>query len=158
METFDEENAKLTVIHLKDRVYSFYVTLNYRAFKTIDIIETWAEYSHNEKKAVILKRFDSGHFMIRRGNVWLSSLPGHWGAETQITTEPLTSGMKVIKNMDGVRNGLGEHSEVMFSLDGKPQENSGRVIGAILCWGDVRKSELILMTRMVAMCITYLPE
>lgn len=37
--------------------------------------------------------------------------------------------------MDGVRNGLGEHSEVMFSLDGKPQENSGRVIGAILCWG-----------------------
>ncbi len=44
------------------------------------------------------------------------------GAETQITTEPLTSGMKVIKNMDGVRNGLGEHSEVMFSLDGKPQE------------------------------------
>ena len=135
VETFDEENAKLTVIHLKDRVYSFYVTLNYRAFKTIDIIETWAEYSHNEKKAVILKRFDSGHFMIRRGNVWLSSLPGHWGAETQITTEPLTSGMKVIKNMDGVRNGLGEHSEVMFSLDGKPQENSGRVIGAILCWG-----------------------
>lgn len=135
VETFDEENAKLTVIHLKDRVYPFYVTLNYRAFKTIDIIETWAEYSHNEKKAVILKRFDSGHFMIRRGNVWLSSLPGHWGAETQITTEPLTSGMKVIKNMDGVRNGLGEHSEVMFSLDGKPQENSGRVIGAILCWG-----------------------
>ena len=135
VETFDEENAKLTVIYLKDRVYPFYVTLNYRAFKTIDIIETWAEYSHNEKKAVILKRFDSGHFMIRRGNVWLSSLPGHWGAETQITTEPLTSGMKVIKNMDGVRNGLGEHSEVMFSLDGKPQENSGRVIGAILCWG-----------------------
>ena len=138
VETFDEENAKLTVIYLKDRVYPFYVTLNYRAFKTIDIIETWAEYSHNEKKAVILKRFDSGHFMIRRGNVWLSSLPGHWGAETQITTEPLTSGMKVIKNMDGVRNGLGEHSEVMFSLDGKPQENSGRVIGAILCWGGGR--------------------
>ncbi len=66
--------------------------------------------------------------------------------------------MKVIKNMDGVRNGLGEHSEVMFSLDGKPQENSGRVIGAILCWGTYEKSELILMTRMVAMCITYLPE
>lgn len=135
VDTFDEKEAKLTVIHLKDRVYPFYVTLNYRAFKTVDIIETWAEYSHNEKKAVVLKRFDSGHFMIRRGDVWLSSLPGHWGSETQITTEPLTSGMKVIKNMDGVRNGLGEHSEVMFSLDGKPQENSGRVIGAILCWG-----------------------
>ena len=49
-------------------------------------------------------------------------------------SEPLVSGMKVIKNMDGIRNGLGDHSEVMFSLDGKPQENSGRVIGAALCW------------------------
>lgn len=135
VETLDEKSAKLTVIHLKDRVYPFYVTLNFRAFNNLDIIETWTEYSHNEKKAVVLKRFDSGHFMIRRGDVWISSLSGHWGTETRITTEPLTSGMKVIKNMDGVRNGLGEHSEVMFSLDGKPQENSGRVIGAVLCWG-----------------------
>lgn len=135
VETLDEKSAKLTVIHLKDRVYPFYVTLNFRAFNNLDIIETWTEYSHNEKKAVVLKRFDSGHFMIRRGDVWFSSLSGHWGTETRITTEPLTSGMKVIKNMDGVRNGLGEHSEVMFSLDGKPQENSGRVIGAVLCWG-----------------------
>ena len=135
VETLDEKSAKLTVIHLKDRVYPFYVTLNFRAFNNLDIIETWTEYSHNEKKAVVLKRFDSGHFMIRRGDVWISSLSGHWGTETRITTDPLTSGMKVIKNMDGVRNGLGEHSEVMFSLDGKPQENSGRVIGAILCWG-----------------------
>lgn len=135
VETLDEKSAKFTVIHLKDRVYPFYVTLNFRAFNNLDIIETWTEYSHNEKKAVVLKRFDSGHFMIRRGDVWISSLSGHWGTETRITTEPLTSGMKVIKNMDGVRNGLGEHSEVMFSLDGKPQENSGRVIGAVLCWG-----------------------
>lgn len=85
------------MIHLKDRVYPFYVTLNFRAFNNLDIIETWTEYSHNEKKAVVLKRFDSGHFMIRRGDVWISSLSGHWGTETRITTEPLTSGMKVIK-------------------------------------------------------------
>lgn len=97
VETLDEKSAKLTVIHLKDRVYPFYVTLNFRAFNNLDIIETWTEYSHNEKKAVVLKRFDSGHFMIRRGDVWISSLSGHWGTETRITTEPLTSGMKVIK-------------------------------------------------------------
>ncbi|EBW1424745.1 alpha-galactosidase, partial [Salmonella enterica subsp. enterica serovar Typhimurium] len=83
--------------------------------------ETWVEVSHKEKKAVVLKRFDSGHFLIRRGDVWISSLHGHWGAESQLESEPLVSGMKVMKNMDGIRNGLGDHSEVMFSLDGKPQ-------------------------------------
>ncbi|MCQ5111362.1 glycoside hydrolase family 36 N-terminal domain-containing protein, partial [Bacteroides thetaiotaomicron] len=73
------------------------------------------------------------------GDVWISSLHGHWGAETQLESEPLVSGMKVMKNMDGIRNGLGAHSEVMFSLDGKPQENSGRGIGASLCWSGRNK-------------------
>ena len=47
-----------------------------------------------------------------------------------LTQEPLTPGMKVIKNKDGVRNSHTDHAEVMFSLDGRPQENSGNVIGA----------------------------
>lgn len=135
VETTSDKNSLLTVITLKDRVYPFTVKLHYRAFQDVDIIETWTEYTHSEKKTVTLRRFDSGHFVIHRGDVWLSSLHGSWAAETQVVNEPLLSGMKVIKNMDGVRNGLGEHAEVMFSLDGKPQENSGRVIGAVLCWG-----------------------
>ena len=49
--------------------------------------------------------------------------------------EPLEPGMKVIKNRDGVRNSHTAHAEVMFSLDGKPQENYGNVIGAALCYG-----------------------
>ena len=42
--------------------------------------------------------------------------------------------MKVIKNKDGVRNSHTAHAEVMLSLDGKPQENKGDVIGAALCY------------------------
>ena len=49
--------------------------------------------------------------------------------------EPLTPGMKVVKNKDGVRNSHTDHAEVMFSLDGQPRENEGRVIGAALCYG-----------------------
>lgn len=128
------KDAVLTTITMKDRIYPFTVKMYYKAYQHIDMIETWVEVSHKEKKAVVLKRFDSGHFLIRRGDVWISSLHGHWGAESQLESEPLVSGMKVMKNMDGIRNGLGDHSEVMFSLDGKPQENSGRVIGAALCW------------------------
>ena len=38
-------------------------------------------------------------------------------------------------NHDGVRTAMDDRAEVMISLDGKPQENSGRVIGAALRWG-----------------------
>ena len=51
-----------------------------------------------------------------------------------MTEEPLTAGLKTIVNHDGVRTAMDDRAEVMISLDGKPQENSGRVIGAALCW------------------------
>lgn len=134
VETTDTGNARQTVITLKDRVYPFTVKLYYKAYNDIDMIETWSEISHTEKKTVVLKRFDSGHFMIRRGDVWISHLHGSWGDEAGVTTEPLTPGIKLIENVDGARNAHADHAEVMFSLDGKPQENEGRVIGAALCW------------------------
>ena len=134
VETSTLDNARLTAITLKDKVYPFQVKLYYKAYNDIDMIETWSEISHTEKKTVVLKRFDSGHFLIRRGDVWISHLHGSWASETHVTTEPLTPGIKMIENVDGARNGHLDHPEVMFSLDGKPHENEGRVIGAALCW------------------------
>ena len=40
----------------------------------------------------------------------------------------------MIKNKDGIRNSHTAHAEVMISLDGKPKENTGSVIGAALCY------------------------
>lgn len=48
--------------------------------------------------------------------------------------EPLRPGIKMIKNKDGIRNSHTAHAEVMISLDGKPKENTGSVIGAALCY------------------------
>lgn len=81
-----------------------------------------------------LNQFASAYLPIRRGNVWLSSLYGSWANEGRLAQEALEPGMKVIKNKDGVRNSHTAHAEVMFSLDGQPQENSGNVIGAALCY------------------------
>ncbi len=132
--TKNVENGEQTVVTLRDKHYPFEVKMNYKAYNNSDIIEMWAEISHAEKKAVVLKRFDSGCMPIRRGDVWISHLHGSWIAESDVTSEPLKPGMKTIKNMDGARNGQGDHAEVMFSLDGRPQENTGRMIGAALCW------------------------
>lgn len=133
--TREDPNATTTVIEMKDKVYPFFVNVFYKAFRDANIIETWTEITHKEKTEVTLNQFASAYLPIRRGNVWLSHLSGSWAAEGQLVQEPLESGMKIIKNRDGVRNSHTAHAEVMFSLDGKPQENHGNVVGAALCYG-----------------------
>lgn len=132
--TTEHNDAKTTTIVLKDKVYPFFVNVNYKAYQTVDIIEVWTEIRHTEKKSVVLNQFASAYLPIRRGNVWLSHLYGAWANESRLMQEPLQAGMKIIKNKDGVRNSHTAHAEVMFSLDGKPQENTGNVIGATLCY------------------------
>lgn len=129
-----ETSADVTVVQLKDKVYPFYVSVCYRAYRDVDVIEAWTEIRHQEKKSVILNQFASAYLPIRRGQVWLSHLYGSWANEGRLVQEPILPGMKVIKNKDGVRNSHTDHAEVMFSLDGKPNENFGRVIGAALCY------------------------
>ena len=76
--TGNENNAVKTIIELKDKVYSFFVNVCYRAWQDADVIETWTEISHQEKKPVVLSQFASAYLPIRRGNVWMSHLYGSW--------------------------------------------------------------------------------
>lgn len=133
--TRSEAHATVTTILLKDTRYPMTVKLNYRAYKDVDMIETWTEITHREKSAITLTQFASACLPIRRGNVWCSHLYGSWANEGQLVEEPLMPGQLVVKNKDGVRNSHTDHAEMMFSLDGKPRENQGRVIGAALCYG-----------------------
>ncbi|KAA3951308.1 family 10 glycosylhydrolase, partial [Bacteroides ovatus] len=134
VESSHQDEVNLTIISLKDKVYPFYVKMYYKAYQDTDIIEIWSEISHQEKKTVVLNQFASAYLPIRKGDVWLSHLYGAWANEGRLEEVPLDAGMKVIKNKDGVRNSHTAHAEVMFSLDGKPRENEGRVIGAALCY------------------------
>ena len=121
-------------ILMKDPVYPTTVALCYKAYEDEDMIETWAEVTNGEAKPVTLTQFASICLPIRRGNVWLSRFYGSWGNEARLVEEPVLPGEKIIKNKDGARNSHTDHAEVMFSLDGKGQENSGAVIGAALCY------------------------
>ncbi|MCH5234420.1 MAG: alpha-galactosidase [Muribaculaceae bacterium] len=134
VETEEIDGATVTKVKMKDKFYPFEVNVNYKVRPNYDVIETWVDLTNNEKGNVTLNRFMSGYLPIRYGNVWLSSLYGTWANEAELTEEPLSHGVKMIKNKDGVRNSHTAHGEVMFSLDGKPQENTGRIIGAALCY------------------------
>lgn len=135
----------LTTICLEDSIYPMRVFLNFKAFKDVDMIETWTEIQNLGKKPVELLKYDSCFLPVRVGDVWLSHLYGTWGNEGRLVEEPLNRGILTIKNKDGVRNSQTEHAEVMFSLDGKPRENSGDVIGAALCYSG--NYELSVITK-----------
>ena len=98
--TTAEKNAKVLKVKLKDRVYPFYVTVCYRAYNDVDIIEMWTEISNGEKSTVTLAQFDSAYLPIRRGNVWMSHFYGAWANEAQLSEEELKPGTFIIDNHD----------------------------------------------------------
>lgn len=129
------ENAEIVSFVMTDKRHKFRLTLFYKAFKNTDVIETWTEICNLEKKDIVLKRFDSGHLFIDKGNnIWLTHFHGDWAAEAIPVSERLTKGVKTIRNTDGARNAHLDAPEVMLSLDGEPNEACGRTIGAALCW------------------------
>lgn len=134
VEPATSDKASAIAVKMKDKAYPLYVTVHYKAYKDVDMFETWTEIRNEEKKPVLLTQYASAALPFRRGDVWLSSLYGGWANEGRVCTERLMPGTKIVQNKDGVRNSQTAHAEVMLSLDGSPQENAGNVIGAALCY------------------------
>lgn len=130
----EADGSTVTTVSMRDKVYPLTLDVNYRTWPGEDVIETWVDIINNGKGTVTLNRFMSGYLPVRYGDVWLSSLYGSWANEGRLNQEPLRHGVKMIKNKDGARNSHTSHAEIMLSLDGKPMENTGRTIGAALCY------------------------
>jgi len=107
----------------------------FKTYRDEDFVQTWAEIANPGKKELVLTRFDSGCLPLRGGNVWVSSLYGAPFAETRLNEEPVSRSGWSIRSTDGVRNSHCAHSEIMLSLDGKPDGKTGAAVGAALCWG-----------------------
>ena len=128
------DGGELLTVSTKDKAKPFYVDICYRSYNDADMIETWTEIRHNEKKDIVLKQYASGYLPLRGNDAWLTHFHGQWGNEMGLYEDQLKPGMVVVKDHDGVRNGFSSHGEVMVSLDGKARENEGRVVGAAVCW------------------------
>lgn len=129
-----EANATVYTVTLKDKIYDFEVDVCYRAYNNCDVIETWTVIRNNEKKPIVLQKYASGFMPFRQGDAWVTHQHGSWGAESQITEEPLKAGVFEVHDMNGAKNAVVNRPNIMVSLDGKPRENEGRVVGAVLCW------------------------
>lgn len=131
---YPTKDGEVTEILLKDKVYPFEIKQYYKAYQGTDIISTWIEIMNNGKKSVTLYRFVSAYLPVQRGNNWLTHFHGHWGAENMLEEEKLTNGQKVISNKDGMVNTETDNPSFMLSIDGKPQEEYGHILGGTLAW------------------------
>lgn len=102
---------------------------------------------------------------MSRGDNWLTHFHGSWGAEHTMDEEKLTNGQKVIANKDGLANTETDNPSFMLSLDGRPQEESGKVFGGVLAWSgnyklklDVRNTALNIIVGMNEESSQYILE
>ncbi len=130
----NRRRGQLLTVTLRDPLYPVTVNLYYQSYADEDMIECWTDISHNEKGSVTLTRFLSSCMPIRRGNVWATHFHGSWASEAQLIEQKLEAGVLEVKNKDGLRNATTDRNEIMFSLDGKGQENFGDVIGTALLY------------------------
>ena len=131
---YPTKDGEVTEILLKDKVYPFEIKQYYKAYQGTHIISTWIEIMNNGKKSVTLYRFVSAYLPVQRGDNWLTHFHGHWGAENMLEEEKLTNGQKVISNKDGMVNTETDNPSFMLSIDGKPQEEYGHILGGTLAW------------------------
>lgn len=123
-----------TSILLKDSKYPVEVTLNYITFQKENIIKTWVEIKHNEKKPVVLSNFASAMLHWDADHYWLTQFHGDWAKEMRMEESQLTSGIKIIDSKLGTRADMYE-APVFFLSKNKPAtETSGEVIAGTLGW------------------------
>lgn len=127
-------NQVTTTISLKDPEYPFELTLYFTAFQKENIIKTWTEIKHQEKKPVVLSNFASAMLHCDADQYWLTQFHGDWAKEMRMEESRLTAGIKVIDSKLGTRADMYE-TPVFFLSKNKPStENTGEVIAGTLGW------------------------
>ena len=135
VEKLGDGGGDLTQIFLHDPAYPVQVTLNFLADRDRDVIEQWTEVVHQEGGPVTLERMASSALLFTPTNVWLTHFFGDWAKEMlKPITEEITPGTKVLDSKLGVRAEQFQNPSFLLSLDGPPQEKSGRVLAGSLAW------------------------
>ncbi|MYM12852.1 alpha-galactosidase [Muribaculum intestinale] len=128
------EGGTHTRINLKDDKYPVEVTLNYVAYPKENVIKTWTDISHHEKKPIAMWQYASAMLYFNEPEYWLTGFSSDWAREGQLSSQQLQPGKKVIDTKLGSRAAM--HAEPFFEigLDGPVREHSGEVLMGTLGW------------------------
>ncbi len=128
------DNSKELIIRLKDSYYPFFVDLHFLSYYKEDIIETWSEISHLEKKEVTLYNYASSNLNFSAKKYFLTQFYGNWVDEMNMAEYELSRGIKVLDSKLGVRSDQYAHPCFILGLNQKANEEFGEVIGGTLAW------------------------
>lgn len=123
-----------TIIRLKDDKYPVDVTLHYVAYPKENVIKTWSEIRHNEKKPVSLWRYASTMIYFNASAYYLTEFSSDWAKEAQMSSQQLQFGKKVLETKLGSRAAMHVHPFFELGIDQPVQEQQGRAMLGTLGW------------------------
>ena len=123
-----------TIINLKDDQYPVEVTLHYIAYPKENVIKTWSEIKHNEKKPVTLWRYASTMLYFSDSKYFLTEFSSDWAKEAQMSSQQLQFGKKVIDTKLGSRAAMHTHPFFELGFGQSAQETQGRVMLGTIGW------------------------
>ncbi len=132
--TRPDANSTLTTVKLADPVYRLTVTLFYKTWPKLNIVEQWSEISNSEKGPVVLQKYASANLFFPNKSFYLTSFQGTYLKEMQPKEEKLQQGLRTIDTKLGTRAMLLGTPNFIMAFDQPAQENSGMVMLGQLAW------------------------
>ncbi|MDR0962708.1 MAG: alpha-galactosidase [Mediterranea sp.] len=129
-----EANVTETVVTLQGDKYPVTVKLYYTAYQKENVIKTWTEISHREKKPIVMNRYASSMLHFNKSSYLLTEFSGDWATEVRAKEQPLAFGKKIIDTKLGARANM--HCSPFFELafDAPATETVGEVLVGTLGW------------------------
>lgn len=129
-----DANVTETVIELADDVYPLNIQLHYMSYAKENIIKTWSEIIHKEKKPVNISRYASGILYFQSNQYFLTEFSGNWGQEAQMSTQKLSFGKRTIDSKLGTRAAIHGNPFFQVGLDQPASLNQGEVLMGTIGW------------------------
>lgn len=123
-----------TTITLSDDKYPVTVLLHYIAYQNENLIKTFTEISHREKKPLKLLKYASSMLHLNSEKYILNEFHGDWASEVKQKSVPLEFGKKILDTKLGARANMFVAPFFQLSLNDESRENSGEVIVGTLGW------------------------
>ena len=128
------EGGTQTTINLRDDKYPVDVTLHYVAYPKENVIKTWSEIKHQEKKPIILSTYASTMLYFCNSSYYLTEFSSDWACEARMSNQQLQFGKKVIDTKLGSRAAMHTHPFFEVGLDQPVSEQQGQVLMGTLGW------------------------
>lgn len=128
------DGGTATSIKLRDDSYPVEVTLYYVAYPKENVIKTWSEIKHQERKPVILSRYSSTMLYFSAGKYFLTEFSSDWAKEAQMSSQQLQFGKKILDTKLGSRAAMHVHPFFELGFDQPVNEKQGEVLLGTIGW------------------------